>query len=483
MLSTYQNYLMLTRNPVQTLQRTASDPVVKRAQQYYTANIGKVKSVDDFLNNFQLFTYATTAYGLQDMAYAKAFMKKVLTSDLTDAKSFVNKLNDTRFKAFAQAFQFDTKGKIPDASKAQSSDQTTDMLTLFKSASTLDTISTTIESAYMQTAVSSLKTVTDLTGNKRLLADVLTAYGIDPATSTDTITKALESDPSDPTSLVNQSGKEALKKLASDFNFSATGAITTQRLVQTQNNFTSMAKAYIAAVGTDTASKTAATTEATAVGTLISKATSIDDILGDARVVKFIGTAFGDPKITAKTLKSVLTSDLTDMKSTANSLGTKYAKIAAAFEFTTKGTVAREPAVAAQSRASIAATNSAYLENTIETQAGADNPGTQLALYFVQKAPTLTNAYQILGDKALLKFAQTVLNLPASTSAGNIDAQARQITSGIKFADLADPKKLNALVSKFTVLYDIANPAASQDNVSLLFAPLSSSSSTGSLTF
>ena len=39
-------------------------------------------------------------------------MKKVLTSDLTDTNSFANKLQDKRFKTFAAAFNFNTKGAV-----------------------------------------------------------------------------------------------------------------------------------------------------------------------------------------------------------------------------------------------------------------------------------------------------------------------------------------------------------------------------------
>jgi hypothetical protein len=45
-----------------------------------------VKSVDDLLKNDRLYQYAMKAHGLEDMTYAKAFMKKVLESDLSDPK-------------------------------------------------------------------------------------------------------------------------------------------------------------------------------------------------------------------------------------------------------------------------------------------------------------------------------------------------------------------------------------------------------------
>jgi Protein of unknown function (DUF1217) len=64
-------------------------------------------------------------YGLEDMAYAKAFMEKVLQSDLSDSKSFANTLIDERYRDFAAAFSFGGETKV-----AQSNSQTDDMIGL-----------------------------------------------------------------------------------------------------------------------------------------------------------------------------------------------------------------------------------------------------------------------------------------------------------------------------------------------------------------
>ncbi|MCB1378765.1 MAG: DUF1217 domain-containing protein [Alphaproteobacteria bacterium] len=47
-----------------------------------------------------------TAFGLKDMIYGKAFMRKVLTEGLDGEKSFALQLADTRFREFAEAFNF-----------------------------------------------------------------------------------------------------------------------------------------------------------------------------------------------------------------------------------------------------------------------------------------------------------------------------------------------------------------------------------------
>ena len=72
---------------------------VKREIDYFKTAIAKVTSADDLVKDYRLFRFVLSAYGLDSQIDAKAFMKKVLTSDLSDAKSFVNKLTDPRFAA------------------------------------------------------------------------------------------------------------------------------------------------------------------------------------------------------------------------------------------------------------------------------------------------------------------------------------------------------------------------------------------------
>src|SRR3569833_4384093 len=151
MISTYLLYQSYAANLPKTLARVGAEPDVTNAAQYYQDNIGKVTSVDDFLNNSRLFTYAMTAYGLSDMAYAKAFMKKVLTSDLTDSSSFVNKLTDPRFLSFAKAYQFTTDGTIAkQALTAQNSNDEDDTVNLYTQAQVNKGTAAATEATYYQ---------------------------------------------------------------------------------------------------------------------------------------------------------------------------------------------------------------------------------------------------------------------------------------------------------------------------------------------
>ena len=110
MTSTFTSYSLIARDLDATLARKAAQPDVARETAYYKAKIGDVKSIDDFLGDRRLYAYAMKAYGLEDMTYAKAFMRKVLTEGVSDRTAFANRLADDRYVAFAKAFDFQTYG-------------------------------------------------------------------------------------------------------------------------------------------------------------------------------------------------------------------------------------------------------------------------------------------------------------------------------------------------------------------------------------
>ena len=118
MLSTLTSYRMLASNLTQSLSRVSSEPVVKRETDYYLANIGNVKTLDDFMSDGRLYNYAMKAFGLEDMAYAKGLMRKILTEGVSDSSALANKLTDARYKDFATTFNFLAKGSSATSSTA-----------------------------------------------------------------------------------------------------------------------------------------------------------------------------------------------------------------------------------------------------------------------------------------------------------------------------------------------------------------------------
>ena len=110
MLSTFLAYRVYAQDIARSLAQTQARADVSRDAKYYQDNIGKVASVDAFLKNHRLFAFAMKAHGLEDMTYAKAFMRKVLEEGVDKKDSFANSLSDRRYREFAEAFNFQRHG-------------------------------------------------------------------------------------------------------------------------------------------------------------------------------------------------------------------------------------------------------------------------------------------------------------------------------------------------------------------------------------
>lgn len=199
MVSTYLSYDLVSRDLRSSMNRTASQAQVQRDTEYYKENIGKVTSVDEFVDNYRLYNYAMTAFGLDDMAYAKAFMKKVLESDLSDEDSFANKLSDARYRDFAAAYQFDKGTEVP-----MTSNQLDDAIGLYnQSIENLDT-SIQTETNYYNAMMGEISSVDEFLSNKRLRSYMFTAFEIDENTyDRDLIRGLMTSDLDDENSYFN----------------------------------------------------------------------------------------------------------------------------------------------------------------------------------------------------------------------------------------------------------------------------------------
>lgn len=106
MITTYTSYAMISRDLPKSLARVAERPEVARESEYYLSKIGSIKSVDDFMADSRIYNFALKAHGLEDMAYAKAFIRKVLTEGTDSAEDFANKLSDSRYKDLAASLNF-----------------------------------------------------------------------------------------------------------------------------------------------------------------------------------------------------------------------------------------------------------------------------------------------------------------------------------------------------------------------------------------
>src|SRR5208283_3943299 len=121
-MSTFSTYLSIANNLSRYQTMTADDPTVAQATAYFQANIGKVTTVDQFVNNARLFNYAMTAFGLSDMTYAKSLIKQVLEQGTTSSKALANTLNNPDILALARAFNFKLYGSSTTQTTAATAD-------------------------------------------------------------------------------------------------------------------------------------------------------------------------------------------------------------------------------------------------------------------------------------------------------------------------------------------------------------------------
>lgn len=190
----------------------------------------------------------------------------------------------------------------------------------------------------------------------------------------------------------------------------------------------------------------------------IKSVNTVDDFIADTRLFNYAMKAFGLEDMSYA--KGMMRKVLTDEKY-ANALSDKrYQQFAAAFDFAKYGDQATS-----QDSATVETVNK-YVQQSIELEAGEQNEGTRLALYFTRVVGGMVNnntlskdswAYQLISDKALASVVYTALNIPDSVRASDVDAQKRVIESRLKYEDLADGKKMEKFISKFSALYDAKN--------------------------
>lgn len=193
--------------------------------------------------------------------------------------------------------------------------------------------------------------------------------------------------------------------------------------------------------------------------------TSAQQLVNNPRLFDYAMSAFGLSDMTyAKGLmEKVLQQGVTSSTALANTLdNTNILAFAKAFDFADNGSATTS------SSSLIDQVVNKYVENSLETSQGQQNPGVQLALHFQAHAPSVTNVYQILADKNLLSVVQTALGISPLTAVEPIDTQANMLTSQLKLSDLQDPAKLQKFIERFCAQYDANNntPGATTSSAS-----------------
>ncbi|MCA6125236.1 DUF1217 domain-containing protein [Bradyrhizobium sp. WSM 1704] len=189
MLSTIADYTRISKDMGKSLSLTAKAPDVSRDNDYYLANIRKVKSIDDLFKDYRLYSYAMKAYGLGDMIYAKAFMRKVLTEGISNGNSFANKLSDPRYREFAAAFNFAQLGSNATNTAAATTGTATQYVQQMMEQNAGDQNEGVRLALYFTRKAASIKTPYQILADKALTQVAQTALGLSATVSSADIDK------------------------------------------------------------------------------------------------------------------------------------------------------------------------------------------------------------------------------------------------------------------------------------------------------
>ncbi len=449
MTSTFLDYQRLTQNLGRSLTQAASRPEVARDREYYEANIGNVTSVEEFLEDRRLFAYAMKAYGLEEMTYAKAFMRKVLESDLNDSRSFVRQLVDTRYQTFASAFSFSTDGTArPNLPFVQDDFQKDDTTGLYSEHRVRQGTTAAAEAQYYQGRMATITSVDAFLGDERLFSYALTAAGLDPTiASTSAIRNVLTSDLSDPSSFANTIADDRYRVLASLFSFQTDGSVASGGTAASAAQVNDTVHRYYESSGNGS-SPAAAAFNTDYYSANIGSVTSVDQLLDDTRLIRYALTAFGlDPDVQSRaTIRQVLTSDLSDPNSFANTLSNgRYKVFADAFNFAADGSVTGG---AAQSADQVQSTTELFLETYDDEAVSAEAVATS---FYRNRINLLTSVDQLIDNPSLYNYALEAYGLDPSVES---EAKIRQVltsdlSSPTSFANLQSDTRYRELAAAF----------------------------------
>jgi len=206
MVSTTTTFLAVSQNLSRYQTMTAGEEAVKTATSYYDANIGAVKSISDLVGNYRLLSYALNAYGLGGQIDAKGLITKVLEGGVSNPKSLANTLPDSRWKAFAAAFNFVDSGAPSPSSKSAVATTTSDYVEQQLESDQGDQDVGVQLALYFQRVAPTVTSEYGILADPNLLEVAATIMGLSPAVASTLQPKTLSelmpiSDLQDPTKL------------------------------------------------------------------------------------------------------------------------------------------------------------------------------------------------------------------------------------------------------------------------------------------
>lgn len=171
-------HTVLNRDMDRYRQIMRDDPAIKRETDYVRENIGKMATIDEVVDDYRLWQSVTTAFGLEDQAYAKAMMKKVIREGATDGKAMANQMVDPRYKDIASFFDYDKVGML----NAQSPKWVEELVSKYETAMFERAVGESSENLrlamYFERKVKSVSSVYQLLGDKAMYQVAMKMVGV-----------------------------------------------------------------------------------------------------------------------------------------------------------------------------------------------------------------------------------------------------------------------------------------------------------------
>lgn len=494
MTSTYLSYLTFERTygrplePVDTSSISLSSDIASETR-YFANNIGKVSTGKELVADRRLFEFAMTAFGLKDQIDNPDLIAQVLDEGIFDpftpftaeqraAGRGANPINE-----LAEAFWFSEDFILPSI-RTEAIDAAVSSVIIRYAGATQggDQAKIDAEIDYFRNNAKLLTSGKDLVANERLFRFVRAAFDIqEDAGNGELIAKALDAGVYNPgagvakqDSLANTLQDSRFRTLAQAFAFNELGD-------QNTRNF-DFVNSVVARYEREALEEQQRIERERLVPPSrtnrmfqrdidyfrenIAKATSVEALLADERLYRFVMTAYDlESQISSKGLiRKVLEGGVADEKSLANTLiDKKFRELAAGLGYAEVGDRnVRNPNFAQD-------VIDRFARAKLESNAGEDNIGVRLAAYFDRKGPGITSWFSILGDRALREVAFTAFDFPNEMQQTDPDKLARLFEQRMNVEDFKDPEKRAAFIKRFTLMYDIRNgaPGTSSNTLAL----------------
>lgn len=476
---------VLTRNLDRRLEKFAKEPVIAREIAYFRDRISSVRTADELVKDQRLYEFAITAYDLEGQENAQGLMKRVLASDLSDPRSPANRMSDERYRAITRDFAFaggasSDQKKIDKVVRAYlraeyearhdtrlptvTTDQQDEEL-----AALAKEPAVAAETAYFETAITSVASTKEVAKDARLVAFARKAAGFtDRIDYGDDFIQRVLDDESVRKSLGDTrwdtfasffADARAGRKLRSDGIAARIDGVVNRWIeasfsLETGRQVSEPVSDRLKADLDAYAQRSDVKAVVEEFRTEIADVTSSAGLVAKPRAYNFVLRAYGleaykkNVDLVLRTLNEPATS-----RTSPAAQDKRFKDMAEGLSF-----IGRSSLPATSDKSFVDDVVKRYVRVQFERAIGEVDITMRHALYAQRVLPKVTSPYQITGDMALRQFVFPAVGLPVATSQ-DIDRLADTVKRKVEMDKLGDAAYLDKLTRRFFAQSAGATPA------------------------